>query len=97
MFSARNIYGAGSGFGGAPRKGSPMATRLRLFAVVFAAAVTLPAVAHADPVTAYVVGTMLSLTGTAAAVATFVVNAAIYAAGSFSADCAFGRKSEDDK
>lgn len=44
--------------------------------------VTMPTDARADPITAAIV-TFVGLTGTAAAVATFVINSALYAAASF--------------
>ncbi len=72
-----------------------MRRRLRLFLGVLASLVAFPAVAHADPVSAYIVTTVLGFSGTAAAVATFVVNAVLYSAGSFSEDRAFAP--EDDQ
>ncbi len=72
-----------------------MRRRLRLFLGVLASLVVFPAVAHADPVSAYIVTTVFSLTGFAATAATFVVNAVLYAAGSFSEDRAFAP--EDDQ
>ncbi|UQV19644.1 hypothetical protein MU852_07905 [Brevundimonas albigilva] len=72
-----------------------MTRRLRLFLGVLACLVAFPVVAHADPVSAYIVTTVLGFSGTAAAVATFVVNAVLYSAGSFSEDRAF--EPEDDQ
>ena len=51
-------------------------------ALALSFAVTTPSAAKADPITASVVA-FAGFTGTAAAVATFVVNTALYAAGSF--------------
>lgn len=55
---------------------------LKAGALALSFVVSAPAVAHADPISAAIV-TYIGFTGTAAAVATFVINTALYAAGSW--------------
>lgn len=70
-------------------------SRLRLFIGVVVSLVAIPAVAHADPITAAAatIASFAGLTGSAYAVGTFVITNVLYAAGSFTQSRAFGPRS----
>lgn len=67
-------------------------SRLRLFIGVVVSLVAIPAVAHADPISAAAafIVSAAGFTGTAYAVATFVTTQALFVAGSFTKSRAFG-------
>ena len=62
-----------------------MNRRLRLFFGVLVSLMAVPAIAHADPITAAVVAWTTSI-GINAAFATFVVNSVLYSAGAATRD-----------
>lgn len=70
-----------------------MSRRRRLFFSVLVSLIAVPAIAHADPITAAVVAWTTSI-GINAAFATFVVNTVLYSAGAASRDRA--RPSQGD-
>lgn len=71
-----------------------MSRRLRLFFGIFASVVAVPAIAHADPISAAAVAWATSI-GVNAAVATFVVNTAISVATAASRDRAKPPKGDE--
>lgn len=71
-----------------------MSRRLRLFFGIFASVVAVPAIAHADPISAAAVAWATSI-GVNAAVATFVVNTAISVATAASRDRATPPKGDE--
>jgi len=70
-----------------------MTRRLKLFFGLLVPLLAVPAIAHADPITAAVVAWTTSI-GINAAFATFVVNTVLYSAGAATRDRA--RPSQDD-
>lgn len=70
------------------------ARHIRLFLGALVSALALPAIAHADPITAAVVAWTTSI-GINAAFATFVVNTVLYSAGAASGDRAKPPKGDE--